>query len=312
MDSGILMDDSDLYIEKSNFKPLNIEKPTVESIFSCISSGIGLDIAKNHTGICIWENSEIKTYGFDLIPYDSSDYFAEYRMRLDFKNKLSEIVKGKHFEFCIVEDVYGGDNFDTTRKLLALNTVMDELIFEGVCNVETFVRWKAVEWMKYFRMIYKQKGKLKSKIETQGILDYLGFDFYLKNKDLSESAKKSIFFEDICDATAMLCGMILKKNLDLNLEKATPLKLSDIKMVYIESTEETYWIKDKRIREEGFIGVDLNTRALEKSIINCVKANPNDVLCAYLPVLKLGTFGIKHNFEFFESGEGFLLFYKKG
>lgn len=310
MNSGIEMDD-DLYENKSEFKPLSIGVATVEGIFSCIKSGIGLDIAKNHTGICIWENNEIKTYGFELIPYDKSDYFAEYRMRADFKKKLKEIVQGKHFEFCIVEDVYGGDNFDTTRKLLALNTVMDELIFEGVCTVDNFVRWIASQWMSYFRMIYKQRGKLKSKIETQGILEYLNFDFYIKNKDLSDADKKSIFFEDICDATAMLCGMIMKQNCDLSLAKSISLKLSDIKMIYIENLEETYNIRDKRIREEGYVYIDINPRALEKNIVGAVKANPDIVLCTYLPVAKLGRFGIQHKFEFFESGEGYLLFYKK-
>lgn len=311
MNSGIELDDD--YLEsKDEFKPLDITKPTVESILSCIKSGIGLDIAKNHTGICIWEDNEVKTYGFKLEEYDKSDYFAEYRMRANFKKKLKEIVQGKHFEFCIVEDVYGGDNFDTTRKLLALNTVMDELIFDGVCTVNNFVRWSATKWMSYFRMIYRQKGKLKSKVETQGILEYLNFDFYMKNKDLSEKEKKDIFFEDICDATAMLCGMIMKQNTDLNLAKSISVKLSDVKMLYIESLEDIYSIRDKRVQEEGYVYIDINTRALEKNIINAVKSNPDVVLCTYLPVSKLGRFGIQHKFEFFESGEGYLIFYKKG
>lgn len=310
MNSGIdLGNDLDLY--EPEFKALDISAPTVESIFSCIKSGIGLDIAKNHTGICIWENNEIKTYGFDLIPYDKSDYFAEYRMRADFKKKLKEIVQGKHFEFCIVEDVYGGDNFDTTRKLLALNTVIDELIFERVCTVDNFVRWTATKWMSYFRMIYKQRGKLKSKIETQNILEYLKFDFYIKNKDLSDADKKKIFFEDICDATGMLCGMIMHKNSDLSLKKSISLKLSDIKMIYVEDIEDIYSIKDKRVREEGYVLTDLSTRSLEKSIIGAVKVNPDVVLCSYIPVTKLGAFGIKHKFTFYESGEGYLLYYKK-
>lgn len=310
MNIGVGTDGFDDY-EEPSFKPLSIEKATVEGIFSCINSGIGLDIAKNHTGICIWENGEIKTFGFKLINYDKSDYFAEYRMRADFKNKLRPLVEGKHFEYCIVEDVYGGDNFDTTRKLLALNTVMDELIFEGVCTVDNFVRWIATEWMKYFRMIYKQRGKLKSKIETQGILEYLEYDFLLRNKDLPNKQKEDIFFEDICDATAMLCGMIMKKNCDLSLSKSISLKLSDIKMIYIEDLEETYSLRDKRISEEGYVYLDLQSRSLEKGILDAVRTYPDVVLCTYIPVSKLGRFGIQHKFEFFESGEGYLLFYNK-
>lgn len=288
-----------------------IEKPTVISLLKTIPSGIGLDIAKNHTGIFIWNGETTEEYGFELEPYDKTDYFAEYKMRRDFKNKLLEIVKERHFEYCIVEDVYGGDNFDTVRKLLAINNVMDELIFEHSCTVGNFVRWSETKWASMTRQIYKQKGKLKSKIETQGILEYLEYDFYLKNKDLSNADKKKIFFEDICDACAMLLGVVIQKNLEISLVKQTSLKLSDIKMVYIEDLLDTYNHRDIRIREEGYIAVDLNTRNLEKSIVDSVKAHPNDVLCAFVPVDKLGVFGIKHKFTFYESGEGYILFYKR-
>ena len=67
----------------------------------------------------------------------------------------------------------------------------------------------------------------------------------------------------------------------------------------------------KRVNEEGFIGVDLDYRNLEKSIIAQITQFPNDVLCALLPSSKLGVFGMKHNFKFFDSYEGYLLFYKK-
>lgn len=307
MNSGIELDDDCL--DESN---ISISEMTVQSIFSNIKSGIGLDIAKNHSGICIWEDNQIYLTGFELYDYDKSDYFAEYKMRLDFKNKLKALVQGKSFEYCIVEDVYGGDNFDTTRKLLALNTVIDELIFDGVCSVDNFVRWSATKWMSYFRLLYKQKGKLKSKFETQGILEYLKFDFYLRNKDLSDSEKKKIFFEDICDATGMLCGMIMAKFSDNNISKQSSLKLSDIKMYYLEDLSDIYSLRDKRVQEEGYdITSDIRTRDIESEILGKIQQSPNSVLCAYLPVNKLGTFGIKYNFTFYESGEGYLLFYKR-
>lgn len=303
MDSGIDID--------IDYTALDIQKPTVESILSTVKSGIGLDIAKNHTGICIWENNKVVLEGFELGHYDPSDYFAEYRLRAEFKNKLREVVGGKSFEFGIVEDVYGGDNFDTTRKLLALNTVIDELIFEGVCSVKNFVRWNATKWMSYFRKIYKTPVKLKSKLETQAILEYLNFDFYIRNKDLSNPEKEAIYFEDKCDATGMLCGMIMKYNLEKNLSKATPVKFSDLKLYYFEDLEEVYSCRDAKVREACLTPVKINTRAIESSIINAVRSSPNDVFCSYLPVAKLGTFGMKHKFKYYNSGEGYLIFYKK-
>ena len=287
------------------------EKPTVLSLFKTIPSGIGLDIAKNHSGICIWNGESIEQYGFALDDFDKKDPFAEYKMRRQFKQKLSEIIRGRYFEHCIIEDVYGGENFDTTRKLLALNTVIDELIFEHCCTVNKFYRWNEPKWSSATRSIYKQRGRLKSKIETQGLLEYLEYDYYLKHKDDKSAVKKEIFFEDICDATAMLLAVVANETLNLNIAKQSSIKMSDIKMIYLEDTMDTYSCSDKRVNEEGFISVDLDYRNIEKSIVNQVSQHPNDVLCAFLPSSKLGVFGLKHKFTFYDSEEGYLLFYKK-
>lgn len=287
------------------------EKPTVLSLFKTIPSGIGLDIAKNHSGICIWNGESIEQYGFALDDFDKKDPFAEYKMRRQFKQKLSEIIRGRYFEHCIIEDVYGGENFDTTRKLLALNTVIDELIFEHCCTVNKFYRWNEPKWSSATRSIYKQRGRLKSKIETQGLLEYLEYDYYLEHKDDKSAVKKEIFFEDICDATAMLLAVVANETLNLNIAKQSSIKMSDIKMIYLEDTMDTYSCSDKRVNEEGFISVDLDYRNIEKSIVNQVSQHPNDVLCAFLPSSKLGVFGLKHKFTFYDSEEGYLLFYKK-
>ena len=288
-----------------------IEKPTVLNLLKTIPSGIGLDIAKNHTGICIWNGESVELYGWELPDVDKTDYFWEYKMKRTFKQKLAEIVKGRHFEYAIVEDCYGGDNFDTVRKLLALNTLFDELIFERVCTVGEFFRWTQPQWSKCSRTIYKQRGKLKSKVEIQGILEYLEFDFLLQNKDLSEAKKKEIYFEDKCDATCMLLGVVAAKTMEINMVKQTSLKMTDLKMYYVESLEDTYSHKDVRVCEEGFIEVEVDFRHLEKDILEQARCHPNDVLMCYIPVNKLGQFGIKRGFKFYESGEGYLLFYKK-
>lgn len=306
----------------SKEQTFSYEKPSVESILRTVPSGIGLDIAKNHTGVVIWNGETIETYGFKLVEYDKLDYFGEYKMRREFKRKLTEIVSGRHFEYCIVEDVFGGDNFDTVRKLLALNTVIDELIFDSVCTVGTFVRWNKSKWAKMTRTIYKQKGKLKSKIETQNLLEYLEFPFVLKYKDYPETeheakktglpTKEDIFYEDICDACGMLLGLVISHNYDLDITKSSLVKMSDVKMLYVDYIEDTYSIKDSRVQDEGFILLDdFDTKHIENSIKQAVTLHPNDVLCVELPPDKLGRFGIKNNFTFFTEGEGYLIFYKK-
>ena len=246
---------------------MQIEKINVLNVLEIIPSGIGLDVSKNHTGVVIWNGKDTEEYGFELQDYDKSDYFAEYKMRRDFKKNLSEIVKGRYFEICVIEDVYGGENFDTVRKLLALNTVIDELIFEHVCTVNEFYRWKEPTWISGLRLLYRQKGKLRSKVETQGILEYLEYKFYLENKDLKESEKKKIYFEDICDACGMLLGVVAKKELESKRLNSKRLTLSQIKMLYLEHDYDNVTSRNKVISNVLCMEVELDLRHLEKSII---------------------------------------------
>jgi hypothetical protein len=288
-----------------------IEKPTVENLVKILNSAIGLDISKNHTGIVIYDGETIKDYGFELTDQDKADVHAEYKMRQEFKTKLKEIIKDKHFEYTVVEDVYGGENFDTVRKLLALQTVIDELLFEGIFTTDNFKRWLQPQWAAKARQIYKQTGKLKSKFETQGLLEYLEWDFYIKNKDLSNADKRKIFFEDKCDAMGMIIAAVSDKSFTSDTTQTTSIKMSDIKMVYLEDKNDLSSVRDKRIKEEEFTEVELNYRLLEKSILASVTSNPNDVLVAELPVNKLGHFGLKKKFKFYESGQGYLIFYNR-
>lgn len=286
-----------------------ISKPGIKQILSVLPSGIGLDIAKNHTGVVIWDGSEIKEFGFAIKDYDKTDYFAEYRIRRDFKLKLKEIVSGRQFHSCVVEDVYGGINFDTVRKLLALNTVIDELIFDRECIVDKFYRWPETKWLSYARMFYRQRGKLKSKVEIQGILEFLEYDFYLEN--VNSPKKGAIFFEDICDAAGMLLSAAAAEICDINTAKSVPVTMSKIKMFYVQFIEDSYAIRDRKIEQEGFIAVDLDMRNLEKSILTQASLHPDVAMCGFLPPDKLGVFGVKHKLKFYDGDEGYLIFYKK-
>lgn len=290
-----------------------ITKPTLIGMLKNIPSGLSLDVAKNHTGVVYWDGETVHRYGFAIQEYDKSDPFAEYKMRKQFKEKLREIVNGLTVKYCVIEDVFGGENFDTVRKLLALQTVIDELIFDHVLFVDKFFRWNEPKWSALTRTIYKQRGRLKSKIETQGILNYLEDEFYLAHCSDSEATKRELFFEDICDATGILLAVVASEIMQVNIARSPALKLSQLKLNYVEDLEDTYGSKDRRIREEGFISVDLDYRNLEKSILLQAAQHPTDVLCALLPSSKLGVFGMKQGFQFYDSEESYLLFYvKKG
>ena len=282
---------------------------TVIDILKTVPSGIGLDISKNHTGVCIWDGNEIRTYGFKLNAYDKSDYHAEYRMRLDFKNRLSEIIKGRHFELCIVEDIFGGDNFDTIRKLAALNTVIDELIFEHSITVGEFVRWNKSQWASLLRSICRVGVGLNSKYETQLTLETLDFDFVLKNKDLTQNEKEEIFYEDICDATGMLLSYAGTKMNNIDTKKKVSAKISDIKVYFFEDEFSLGDCKDEVVSTYPTTEVKVNPRGIEKSLIANANKHPNELMIASMRGDQLGLFGIKRKLKLYE--EGVLVFYNK-
>ena len=291
-----------------------INKETVESILSVFSSGISFDIAKNHTGVCIWENNKVELLGFDIdYDYDKDDYLAESKMRLWLKNKCEEIMKGRHFEVCQVEGVYGGENFDTSRKLIALNGVVAELILEDRVNVDNYYNLTQKEWGKDFRTIIKLGKALSSKYETQEILKYLDFEFAVKNADLSDSKKKEIFYEDICDAVAMLCALALRLKCQGNKLKQSSVRLSNIKMYFVEEMGDTYGLNDKVIDSDNYemINVFITSKDIQNEVVALTRDIPNKIMCALLDNKDLGTFGIRNGFEFYEQGYGYLIFYNK-
>lgn len=309
MELGILGSTDDAYFSAS------VSSPTVDSILSSLGSGLGLDISKNHTGVCIYSGGTVKRYGFKLDEYDDSNPHAEYLMRKNLKDKLSDLLKGMKFEHCIVEDVYGGINFDTVRKLLALNTVIDELIYDGVIEVTNFYRWLEPTWISHLRTAYVQERKcLNVKYETQLILEELKDDFVLANRGLSEAEKAKLFYEDICDATGMLCAVALyNQNKSESKSNHKKITMKDIKLFYIENEDFYLSIPDDRARLEQWVYVDTDSRPLERKILEEAEENKDYVLAMNLPVKKLGRFGIENKLPFYPSGEGVLVWYlKKG
>lgn len=312
MDFGIDTSDNIGIIADDYIPDISIEKPTVRNSLSVLGSGLGLDIAKNHSGVCIYKDGIVKQVGFELSKYDDKDSHGDYRMRLDLKNRLKELIGGMEFNYIIVEDVYGGENYDTVRKLIVLQTVIDELIFEGTVKCNHFYRWLKTKWFKYFKEYYPARKGLKSKIATQEILNYLEDSFYLTNHSLSEREKEKNYFEDICDATAMLCGLALYVSNDSKDEESKDkITMKDIKMYYIEYEDDYLKLNDDKIRGEGWYGVTEEYTNLTEKVLYEAKENPNIVLRMDLPVFKLGRFGIEHNFTFYPSGNGVLLWYLK-
>lgn len=288
-----------------------IEKATVKNLLSTLKSGLALDIAPNHTGIVIWNGQDTEEYHFVVGTFDKEDKFGEAKMRKTFKDELIKILTGKHFQVVVVEDWYVGQNADTVRKLAALNTVIDELLMDGVCTYEEFYRWKESEWHKRAMSISKQKTGIRDKLKTQALLEELEYGYYLQYADASDQIKKEVCLEDVCDACGMLLAVVAEKNFKLNSATPKNIKLSDIKMHFIADREGIADIKGLHIQEDDLRGVELDYKNLEESIKRQAKAYPDDILISPLPVSKLGLFGLNNKFTFYDSDDTYLVFYLK-
>lgn len=287
-----------------------IEKMTVTNLLRPVKRGIGIDAAKKHTGIALWEEGELYVDGFKLKDIDEDDPHWELRIRLEFKDRLRPYVEGKHFDYIIMEDVYFGDNPSTVRKLLAINTVIDELIFDGVCSVDKFQRSLAVSWMKDFRKVHKQEGYLKSKYETQGILEYMDFDFIKENKSKTEVEKTKIYYEDICDATAMLCATVIRDKMKLTeKEKNKEVRKKDLKYHYVEKEEDIKKIRNPRVRKIQKTNIDYRGKNIEAYMLSEIKRDRNNLYCMRVSTRELGLLGVKLNF--YDQGYGYMYFYHK-
>lgn len=291
----------------------NIETPKVEDILSSFKSGIGLDISKNHTGVAIWKDGKLETLGFAVdMEYDKSSYLAEARMRHEFKQKLYEILKGETWEVCIIEDVYGGTNFDTTRKLLALNCVIDELVLEDKVHIEYLYRFKEAEWLKDLRKIANIGNRLNPKYECQKILEYLKFDFLMEHIDDKKSVKAEIFFEDRCDAAGQLLGLAMRLNSNDRAVKSSSVRLRDLKMYFLEDEDDTFMIDDDIIRNNCIVCEDFPDGSdIEGCLISMAEKHKKEVVSILVDTTKLGIFGVKNGFNFYEQGYGYLVFYNK-
>lgn len=293
--------------------PQTVDKPTVEDILSVIPSGIGLDVAKNHTGICLWREGKVETLGFAIeMEYDNSCSMAEAKMRLEFKEKLRQILAGYDWSVCIIEDVYSGANFDTVRKLLALNCVIDELMLEGSVSVGTLYRRKEAEWMKNLRQILKLGKKLNPKYECELILEYLGAELVLQHKNDTNAEKLGMFYEDRCDALGQLLSLAMYLEMQDKVNVVKPLKLRDIKFVFVQDLADIKKKRDKVFKTIPMVEIkDFDVKHIEKSLISAVSENRDKVLYTKISTSDLGVFGMTHGFEFYGQGYGYLVAYAR-
>lgn len=240
-----------------------------DSLVPKVGNYLGLDISISSTGICLYKDG-IKTTANISLDYKEDNLHAEVLLRRQLKNDLLGLIDGLNFEVIVIEDVFEGINPDTTRKLYALNTAIDELILDGNITCNQFERVPNTLWKSWLSVVDSNgvyKG-FKDKQKIQGYLKILGIE---------EGEDKG--FQDRLDATGMLLGYLLSRNnsnTDISkIKKGIRVKFEDISFAYELDTDlitvQAYYndedinvkmIKDKKVTKKAiidYISSDINS-----------------------------------------------------
>lgn len=295
---------------------VRIEKPSVESILSKIDCGLGLDISKNSTGICLWRDNTVTLENFTIPEFDKEDSLKEARMRRELKEFLRPMVEGCNFDIVGIEDVYGGESFDTTRVLLALNTALDDLYLEGSFKCDEYIKTPNREWKKYFRNIVKIGKAPEDKLEIREIFRFLEFEFFLDNEDLRPVDKDRIGFQDKLDATGILCGLVLSKNSNIEVKKKRNVRLNDLIFNFAKSEIHLKAMTENQDLVVPYIDhakFECGYKDIEKEFVQAFNDldDLDMLLYTVIPVSRMANFAVRYDIPFLEQDNICIYAYRK-
>lgn len=230
-----------------------IKKLSYKDIIPPKGNFLGLDFSKLSSGISLIENGEIQTTNISLKNVDcrsdvglSKEIF--YRKAL--KQSLIDIMDNRDFDVVVVEDVFTGENVGTSRVLYSINTVIDELIYEGIFHVKKLVRVQSKVWKSWLSKSYDGVDSLK------GLNDKIKVEGYLKNLGYAEDKTKG--YQDRLDATGMILGYLYKEKFKINLKKSIKkVSYSDIVVKdYVTEDRLSYVVPEEVLMNSELICID--------------------------------------------------------
>lgn len=217
---------------------------------------LGLDLSKNSTGITVIHDGVYESHNFTITELGKDVQFRELIYRRQLYDYLKEKYEGYHFQTIVVEDVHAGVDPTVTRMLYSLNTVIDELVYDGYIGCDTFVRANNKSWKSWLWSIEPQVGKgLDDKGRIEAVLRYLG---------VSDEGKG---YQDRLDSLGMLIGYFFKSEVrkeDLYL--LPKVRWSDVGYMVVESLEDVKKFPSP-YNEMPLVVVDAGTKEIKKDYI---------------------------------------------
>lgn len=252
---------------------------------------LGLDISKNSTGVTFIENGEKITGNVRLDDID--DEHREVLLRRQLKSDLSELIEGKHFDLIVIEDAFVGENPDTVRLLFALNTAIDEMILDGICSCDIFLRVSNKSWKSWLTSFLDKEGFMK------GYNDKEKIRFCLEKIGVFEEGEG---YQDRLDSTGLIVGYFLKgKGLaeEGKLVKKKKVRFSDIEGAFDIDQGYLFFGRDDVDRSKAEY-LDC-TRISKKRVIELLTENPDTVYITD-KMINIGNLGIELGLEMLGSG----------
>ena len=190
---------------------------------------LSLDISVRSTGWVKSVNGEV-TWGTKTLEAED-----ELGRRKEFREFLISMLGDIHFPVVFVEDVIAGTNFKTTKGLIQLNTIVDDLKEYGLVSVGEIKRIDNKVWKKYLKMASNYDGDIKKEDEKQLItncMKEIGINFKIK--------------QDIYDAMGIAVAVIYRDKILKDKPKVDTVLKKDLKTGF---TIKQFEHKDKKFEK---------------------------------------------------------------
>ena len=149
-----------------------IKSVSYQDILQLEPDFISLDISINSTG---WVRSRDGVIDFGTYSLKSLD---ELDRRVEFRGFLQDLIGGYSYKRVYVEDVIAGTNFKTTKSLIQLNTIVDDMKVFDLIKVDKIIREDNNSWKKYLRQVSNYESDIKKENPKDMIvqcLNQIGF-----------------------------------------------------------------------------------------------------------------------------------------
>ena len=122
-----------------------------KEILSTSADFVALDISVRSTGWVKYKNKQLSFGTYKLVAQE------DRKRRQEFREFILQLFADDNFDFVAIEDVIFGNNFETTKSLMQLNIVVEDLMDFGKLATIPGYRIGNTVWKKQLYQLYITK-----------------------------------------------------------------------------------------------------------------------------------------------------------